>query len=187
MLLSVYLYFLAWLCFPLMNLKMKIFSKCVHVCDMQRNTSTCYCFQLFYLQEIFIVQYKMALLSLRSPLCLWWLWPVASRVLLSSSFSLSHKHQNMDEAVLWHSQLLAFLFTRVFFNCFSQLNLLSLFHAPHPILVPSPLQRWSPWLTLNTSYCLCTLRSILGKTGSGEKMTMTTPNWPSKTFLWLQY
>lgn len=74
-----------------------------------------------------------------------------------------------------------------FFNCFSQLNLLSLFHAPQPILVPSPLQRWSPWLTLNTSYCLCTLRSILGKTGSGEKMTMTTPNWPSKTFLWLQY
>lgn len=55
------------------------------------------------------------------------------------------------------------------------------FCSPTPILVSSLLQRWSPWLTLNTSYCLCTLRSILGRTGSGEKMTMITPDWPSKT------
>lgn len=95
--------------------------------------------------------------------------------------SLSHKHLNTDETILQHIWFLAFFFTLLICKCFSQLSLL--FVPSPPILVSSLLQRWSPWLTLNTSYCLCTLRLILGKTGSGEKMTMITPDWPSKTFL----
>lgn len=90
----------------------------------------------------------------------------------------------LDETVLQYAQILPSSFDQL--CCFSQLNhFFVVFVLLTPLLVSSLLQRWSPWLTRNTSYCLCTLRSILGKTGSGEKMTMITPDWPSKTFLQL--
>lgn len=142
-----------------------------------------------------IVQYKWPCGSLqRSPLLHRWLsfTPEAVSVLTSPSFiAQTWKQANgaryKSFVVLWMRQFCstnsALLEAVILLFTAESFLLFVIFVSPTPILVSSLLQRWSPWLTLNTSYCLCTLRSILAKTGSGEKMTMITPDWPSKTFL----
>lgn len=133
MLLSVYFYFLAWFCFALTNLKMKIFSKRAHLYEMQRNNSTFYCFQLFCLREVLLVQSKMVLLSVM---------PLVTIASSNQSVTLPFLcHANIKIGMSQYCGISNFwpFSLPVFFNCFSQLDLLSLFHAPTPILVLSLL------------------------------------------------